>query len=37
VSVCWFAQGGWRETRLTDESRQVVKVVEETIAEEGIR
>jgi hypothetical protein len=32
VSVCWFAQGGWKETRLADESRQVVKVVEETIA-----
>jgi Na+-driven multidrug efflux pump len=37
VSVCWFAQGGWKETRLTDESRQAAKVVEEAIAEEGIR
>ena len=37
VSVCWFAQGSWKETRLTKESRQVAKVVEETIAEEGIR
>jgi putative MATE family efflux protein len=30
VSVCWFAQGSWKETRLTEESRQVAKVVEET-------
>jgi putative MATE family efflux protein len=37
VSVCWFAQGGWKETRLTDEGKQAVKVTEETIAEEGIR
>jgi len=37
VSVCWFAQGGWKNTVLTDESRQVAKVAEETIAEEGIR
>ena len=37
VSVCWFAQGGWKKTRLTEEDRQVVRVTEETIAEEGIR
>jgi putative MATE family efflux protein len=37
VSVCWFAQGGWKSTVLTEEDRQVVKVAEETIAEEGIR
>jgi Na+-driven multidrug efflux pump len=37
VSVCWFAQGGWKQTVLTEESRQVAKVAEETIAEEGIR
>jgi Na+-driven multidrug efflux pump len=37
VSVCWFAQGGWKTTVLTEEDRQVVKVAEETIAEEGIR
>jgi putative MATE family efflux protein len=37
VSLCWFAQGGWKETVLTDESRLVVEVAEETIAEEGIR
>src|SRR5580692_3095308 len=37
ISVCWFAQGGWKKTRLTEEDREVVKVTEETIAEEGIR
>ncbi len=37
VSACWFAQGGWKATVLTEESRQVAKVAEETISEEGIR
>jgi len=37
ISVCWFAQGGWKKTRLTEEDREIVKVTEETIAEEGIR
>jgi putative MATE family efflux protein len=37
VSLCWFAQGGWKETVLTEESRQIAQVTEETIAEEGIR
>jgi putative MATE family efflux protein len=37
VSVGWFAQGGWKKTVLTEESRHVAKVAEETIAEEGIR
>ncbi len=37
VSVGWFAQGGWKTTVLTEEIRQVAKVAEETIAEEGIR
>jgi len=37
VSVGWFAQGGWKATVLTEESRQVAEVAEETIAEEGIR
>jgi Na+-driven multidrug efflux pump len=37
VSACWFAQGGWKATVLTEESRQVAKVAEETVAEEGIR
>ena len=37
VSVGWFAQGGWKTTVLTEESRQVAEVAEETIAEDGIR
>jgi Na+-driven multidrug efflux pump len=37
ISVGWFAQGGWKKTRLTEEDREVVKVTEETISEEGIR
>jgi putative MATE family efflux protein len=37
VSICWFAQGGWKATILTEESRQVAEVAEETIAEDGIR
>jgi putative MATE family efflux protein len=36
VAACWFAQGGWKTTVLTEESRQVAKVAEETI-EEGVR
>ena len=37
ISMCWFAHGSWKKTRLTEEDRQVIKVAEETIAEEGIR
>jgi Na+-driven multidrug efflux pump len=37
VSVCWFAQGGWKKTQLTEEDKEVAKVTEETVAEEGIR
>jgi hypothetical protein len=37
VSACWFAQGGWKKTRLTEEDQEIAKVTEETIAEEGIR
>ena len=37
VSVCWFAQGGWKTTVLTEDALQVARVAEETIAEEAIR
>jgi putative MATE family efflux protein len=37
VSIGWFAQGGWKAAILTEESRQIAEVAEETIAEEGIR
>jgi Na+-driven multidrug efflux pump len=36
ISVSWFAQGGWKKTRLTEEDREIIKVSEETIAEEGL-
>jgi Na+-driven multidrug efflux pump len=37
VSVAWFSRGTWKQTRLTEEDKQVVKVTRETIIEEGIR
>lgn len=37
VSVCWFWHGGWKNTRLTEEDKQIVKVTEETFIEEGAR
>ena len=37
TSALWFAQGGWKKTRLTEEKRQIAKVADEAILEEGIR
>ena len=37
VSAAWFARGSWKKTRLTEDVRQVVRVTDATIAEEGIR
>lgn len=37
VSVCWFARGSWKETRLTEEDRLTTKVAQEAIVEEGVR
>ena len=37
VSVAWFARGSWKTGRLTDDDRQIVRVTEEAIVEEGIR
>jgi putative MATE family efflux protein len=34
VSLAWFAHGGWKKTRLTEEDRQLVKVTNETLSEE---
>ncbi|PQO42558.1 MATE family efflux transporter [Blastopirellula marina] len=36
VAVAWFAQGGWKKTRLTAEDDQVRQVTEETIVEDGM-
>ncbi|HEY4371661.1 MAG TPA: MATE family efflux transporter [Burkholderiales bacterium] len=35
VSVAWFARGGWKKTRLTEEDEEVAKVTQEVITEEG--
>jgi putative MATE family efflux protein len=37
VAAGWFAQGGWKKTRLTEEGKNVALVADETIIEEGIR
>jgi putative MATE family efflux protein len=37
VSICWFARGSWKTGRLTDDDKQVAKIAEEAIIEEGIR
>jgi putative MATE family efflux protein len=29
VSICWFAKGDWKKTRLTEEDKQIAKVAEE--------
>ncbi|HTA64926.1 MAG TPA: MATE family efflux transporter, partial [Xanthomonadaceae bacterium] len=37
VSVCWFARGSWKRTRLTDENELTNRIAEDAIIEEGIR
>lgn len=37
VSIAWFSRGTWKQTRLTEEDKQVVEVTRETIIEDGIR
>ena len=37
ISICWFARGGWKETRLTEDDRQVNEVTRETIIADGVR
>ena len=37
VSVCWFARGGWKRTRITEDEQQTLQVTRETLAEEGFR
>jgi Na+-driven multidrug efflux pump len=31
VSMAWFAHGGWKKTRLTDETEEAVHIAEEAI------
>lgn len=37
VSVAWFARGGWKETRLTEEAKTIADVAQEVIVEDTIR
>jgi putative MATE family efflux protein len=37
VSICWFARGSWKIGRLTEDDKQIAKIAEEAIIEEGIR
>ncbi|WP_339514845.1 MATE family efflux transporter [Pseudomonas sp. RL_15y_Pfl2_60] len=37
ISLCWFARGDWKKTRLTEEDQQVRRVSEEALVEEGYR
>ncbi|GAA6132048.1 MATE family efflux transporter [Halopseudomonas sabulinigri] len=37
ISLCWFARGSWKHTRLTEDERQTVKVTDEALSEEGYR
>jgi putative MATE family efflux protein len=36
VSICWFAKGSWKTTRLTDEDKQTALVTQETIIDDRI-
>lgn len=36
VSLCWFARGSWKTTRLTEDDKETLKVTEEAIIEEGL-
>jgi putative MATE family efflux protein len=37
VSIAWFARGGWKETRLTEEAKTTAEVAQEVIVEDTIR
>jgi Na+-driven multidrug efflux pump len=37
ISLCWFARGSWKQTRLTEEAKEAALVAQETIVEEGLR
>jgi Na+-driven multidrug efflux pump len=37
ISVCWFARGSWKATRLTEDAKQTAQVAQETIIEDGMR
>ena len=37
IAQTWFAHGGWKKTRLTEEDKQIAEVAQETIIEDGLR
>ena len=37
ISICWFARGSWKTTRLTDDDKQIAQVSQETIIDDSIR
>ncbi len=37
ISVCWFMRGSWKTTRLTAEEKEIAKVAQNAIIEEGVR
>ena len=37
ISLCWFASGSWKKTRLTEDDKEVATVTQETIIEDGLR
>jgi putative MATE family efflux protein len=37
ISICWFARGSWKTGRLTEDDKQIAKIAQEAIVEEGIR
>jgi putative MATE family efflux protein len=37
VSVCWFARGSWKATRLTEDAQQTAKIAEAAMVEDTIR
>jgi putative MATE family efflux protein len=37
ISICWFARGSWKAGRLTEDDKQIARITQEAIVEEGIR
>jgi putative MATE family efflux protein len=37
VSICWFARGSWKKTRLTEEDQQTAKIAQAALVEDTIR
>lgn len=35
ISVCWFARGSWKKTRITEEDKQAVEVIDKGWSGEG--